>query len=102
MSKLVILTIRPRQEDCWFGVYNIPSFIGLYMYWFSMVNVRTHFQTCPRPAAVAQLPALEVLQFRKFSRSIFCVHMCVHILNLVCDCNLGYEEITDIRTLSFR
>ena len=28
--------------------------------------------------------------------------MCVpHILNLVCDCILGYEEITDIGTLSF-
>ena len=52
LSKLPILTIRPRQEDCWFGVYNIPSVICLCRCWFSTVDVQTHFQTCPRPAAV--------------------------------------------------
>ena len=52
LLKKDFLTIRPRQEDCWFGVYNIPSVIRLCRCWFSTVDVQTHFQTCPRPAAV--------------------------------------------------
>ena len=40
------------REDCWFDVYNISSFICLCNYWFSTVDVQTHFWACPRPAAV--------------------------------------------------
>jgi hypothetical protein len=63
--------------------------------------------TCVRPTNErkrvrgSQLPVtrtitmVEVLQY-------FFLDICVHILNLVCDCIIGYEEITDIGTLSFR
>jgi hypothetical protein len=47
-SKLPILIIRPRQEDCWFGVYNIPSFIH--------ASARTHSgENSPQATTMRQI-----------------------------------------------
>jgi hypothetical protein len=42
--------------------------LSLYTYWFSMVNVRTHFQTCPRPAAEGTPSSEVVLEARRRRR----------------------------------
>jgi hypothetical protein len=80
-----------------------------------------HFQTCPRPAAVdlckenarratacvsggvLNLVHCSTKFSTKVSRSTkYLVHVCVRILNLVCEYILGHEEITEIGTLRFR